>query len=288
MLAELHARHGLSVEDARVVHQHSNTAVALPAEGLLVRIAGGTGKKAAVQASVRVCRWLAGRDFPCVEPVQIEPLDAGGAVVSLWKLLDVVDEPRPTGADLGSIVRQLHAQPVLPVALAPLNDPLHSVSVAVREGTGGMSRTDADWLQDRIEHMRAVWAGLKAVLPQGLVHGDAHPGNLIRTREGRVVLGDWDHVAYGPREWDLVQIHYMARRFRRYDGDDVQVFTDAYGWDVTTWQGCEDLIAIRELSGLSPYIRRAAHESWAAEEIAYRVSCLRSGDRTTTWNSPRT
>jgi aminoglycoside phosphotransferase (APT) family kinase protein len=45
-----------------------------------------------------------------------------------------------------------------------------------------------------------------------LVQGDAHPGNLIRAPYGRVVLGDWDHVATGPPEWDLVQIHYTSRR----------------------------------------------------------------------------
>jgi thiamine kinase-like enzyme len=52
-------------------------------------------------------------------------------------------------------------------------------------------------------------------VPAGLIHGDAHGGNLMRAESGEIILGDWDHVADGPREWDLIQIHYIRRRFGR-------------------------------------------------------------------------
>ncbi|GAA4157846.1 hypothetical protein GCM10022416_59560 [Actinomadura keratinilytica] len=34
-------------------------------------------------------------------------------------------------------------------------------------------------------------------LPVGLIQGDAHTNDLIRTKQGQALLGDWDHVLWG-------------------------------------------------------------------------------------------
>ena len=73
----------------------------------------------------------------------------------------------------------------------------------------------------------ALWSAMRFPLVRGLIHGDAHISNLMRAASGEIVLGDWDHVATGPGEWDLVQIHYMHRRFGRADEHDIDAFTAA-------------------------------------------------------------
>ncbi|MBE1533227.1 phosphotransferase [Actinomadura algeriensis] len=286
MLAEVAECCGVAISDARLVHQHSNSAVALPNSGLLVRIASNPDALAQIKVSLAVTRWLVGRGYPTVEPATVEPFLVTGRVVSVWKLLDVVDRPRGTGADLGRLLRILHKEPPPPVALKPLSDPLEGVSRAVANHPDGMQPQDRAWLLTKIDELRSGWTALREQLRPGLVHGDAHSNNLLRVRDGGVLLGDWDHVAVGPREWDLVQPYYMQRRFGRHTEEELQNFAVAYGWDVRECADFETLIQVREVFGLSPYVRRALVNEWARDEVEHRLRTLRTGNTTARWSSP--
>jgi aminoglycoside phosphotransferase (APT) family kinase protein len=101
-----------------------------------------------------------------------------------------------------------------------------------------------------------------------------------------ISLGDWDHVAIGPREWDLGQIHYTHRRFGRPAADDLTEFADAYGWDIRSWDGLNTIIALREISGLSAYIRTTPTRTFARDELQRRVRNLREGDTSARWTRP--
>lgn len=274
------------VDDARVIHEHSNTAVALPRAGMLVRIAGSPHAFERIKQSVKVTRWLFAHGFRCVEPVDLAPFTVKGRVVSVWRLLDVVDEPPGTGIELGRLLHDLHNRPAPPMDLRRLTDPLASVASAIDGAPDAMTDQDRSWLLTRIRELRAAWDGLATVLTPGLIHGDAHSNNLIHIRGGDVVLGDWDHVAHGPREWDLVQPHYMRRRFGRHSAGEIRDFTDTYGWDVSDWAGFETLIHLREITGLSPYIRKAPHQGRARQELARRLATLQKGDSAARWNPP--
>ena len=106
----------------------------------------------------------------------------------------------------------------------------------------------------------------------------------MRAASGQAVLGDWDHVAAGPREWDLAQIHYMDRRFGRAGENGIDAFAAAYGWDIRTWPGLETLIAVREIWGLRPYIRTARDRPAYSQQLAYRLHTLQSGDTQARWD----
>ncbi|MGI5206240.1 phosphotransferase [Spirillospora sp. CA-108201] len=279
-------RYSIPTGDARLVGQHSNTVIALPTARLVVRIAGTPKAFDRITQSVTVTRWLASRGFPCTEPAEADPFHVNAHVVSMWRLLDVCDGPPGTGAELGRLLRALHDQPVPPFKLQLMTDPLGSVAEAAQRHPHAMSNEDRSWLLTRISVMRTAWTRLVGVLSSGLIHGDAHTNNLIRVRNGEVVLGDWDHVAHGPREWDLIQPHYMRRRFNRHTEQDLHAFTAAYGWDVRTYPDFDALMHVRELSGLSPYIRKAPSDDWARREVAHRLVTLRNDDTATRWNSP--
>ncbi|MFF8640992.1 hypothetical protein [Streptomyces sp. NPDC015345] len=60
------------------------------------------------------------------------------------------------------------------------------------------------------------------------------------------VLCDWDTVAHGHPEWDLVTIEVHCRRFG-YTPQHYKDFATAYGYDVTTLAGCPTLRDLREL-----------------------------------------
>lgn len=277
----------LTIHDARLLHLHSNAIFALPSSRLVVRIATNPDAFDNIAASVAITRWLHERGFPCTVPADIEqPIKTGGHVVSLWRLVDTVPEPPGNGAELGRLLRTLHDAPSPPVPLGVLADPLASVTTAVERANEGIARDDRQWVLDRISVLRARWDALAFTRRPCLIHGDAHPNNLIRTTSGGVVLGDWDHVAVGPREWDLAQAHYMHRRFGRLSKQELEEFTSAYGWDVRDWPGAHTLIEVREISGLSPYIRSAPHNKAHQQEILHRLSTLRAGDTSARWNPP--
>ncbi len=94
-----------------------------------------------------------------------------------------------------------------------LEDPLAGVAKAATTMADALPSDGRSWLLDRVAELRCQWAELEFSCPPGLIHGDAHSNNLMRTADGAVLLGDWDHVAIGPREWDLMQLHHFVRRF---------------------------------------------------------------------------
>jgi Ser/Thr protein kinase RdoA (MazF antagonist) len=149
-----------------------------------------------------------------------------------------------------------------------------------------MPSQQRDWLADQIEELRGRWAELRFPHPAVLIHGDAHPGNLIRAPHGVIVLGDWDHVAVGPPEWDLAQVFYTSRRLGFPPQEEVDGFGAAYGWEPRDWPGLPTLLAIREVSGLSPYIRNSPAQPFARRELAMRVSTLQAGEHSARWNRP--
>src|SRR6266545_5691085 len=238
ILAEIGSIRDIYTNDAVLLGRHSNAIIALPTARLIVRIAGNPQAFDQVDKSVRVTGWLRDRRYPCVPPASVQPFVARGHVVSLWRLLDAVDGTSAGGSELGRLLRSLHDQPLPRMTLVELTDPLDSVARALQANPEGVDQRDHSWLLERTEQLRRAWTQLAPAQQPGLIHGDAHPNNLIWLRDGEVLLGDWDHVARGPREWDLIQPHYMARRFARLTDQQLQDFTAAYGWDVRTWSGC--------------------------------------------------
>jgi aminoglycoside phosphotransferase (APT) family kinase protein len=279
------ARLDVSVYDARLLRLHGNATYALPSAGLVIKIATNPRVLEPITASIAVTRWLAGRGFSCTVPAGIDdqPFVIGGYVVSAWRYLPTADTPAPTSAEMGGILRELHAQGDPAYPLPSLDDPLASIIETISEAPDALSPARQSWLQERIAVLRRRWFALDFPRTAGLIHGDAHIGNLMRAASGQAVLGDWDHVATGPREWDLAQIHYMDRRFDRASENGIDAFTAAYGWDIRTWPGLDTLIAIREIWGLRPYIRTARDRSDYSQQLDYRLDTLQSGDTQALW-----
>lgn len=280
------SRLGVPVQDARLLRLHGNASYALPAAGLVIRIAANPQVLGPVTASIAVTRWLAGRGFPCTVPAEVDdqPFVIAGHVVSAWRYVPTADTPAPASAEMGDILRELHTLGDPPYLLPSLDDPLASVTAAISDSPGAMSPASQSWLENRIASLRQQWSALDFPRPAGLIHGDAHIGNLMRAASGQAILGDWDHVATGPREWDLAQIHYMDRRFGRAGKDGIDAFAAAYGWDIRTWPGLDTLIAVREIWGLRPYIRTARYRPSYSQQLAYRLHTLQSGNTQARWD----
>jgi aminoglycoside phosphotransferase (APT) family kinase protein len=231
---------------------------------------------------VTITRWLLEQGFPAIEPIDVDqPVAFDGAVVTFWRHYPQNDRAAPGAGALGALLRRLHELPQPPVALDEYV-PLAHLGSAL-ESDLPLSDEDRSWLADRREQLLAEYGRLDSALGIGFVHGDAYPGNTLW--DGQLVrLGDWDEVARGPRELDLVNTHQGARFGR--SADEQQAFTDAYGWDVTTWPGYPILREMRDVHTLGAFGERAGRgDDAAAAELRHRVATLRAGDASARWHA---
>ncbi len=216
LLTRICERLGLPSKDAELVRMHSNAVFVLPSAGLVIRARMATSRsvRARIAASLTVTRWLASIGFPTVEPAEIgdQPILEDGWIVSVWKHIPKSTEILPAAGELGGLLRKLHDLPQPPFQLEPFRDPLSAIAGTVADTPDALNESDRLWLTTRIAELRTAWDALRFTRPPGLVHGDAHPNNVIRSRSRDAYLCDWDSVGFGPREWDLTPVLYSHRR----------------------------------------------------------------------------
>lgn len=267
---------GLDAGGMRLIRLFASAVYHLPAADAVARVAvpvsGAT--MARLETSVKVTRWLAGAGFPSVEPLAVEqPVSTDGCVVTFWRYLPQ-DGPSPGVADLGHLLRRLHALPLPPVPL-PAYQPLTSVRQAI-ETSRAVGDDDREWLAGRCARLLDAYRQLRFPLPAGMIHGDAYRGNLLRGRDGGAVLADWDAVSIGPREIDLTPTS-QAPRFGLPDRE-AGAFAAAYGYDLRSWGGFAVLRDIRELSTITALLRNGHADADARQELQVRLRSMRTGD----------
>ncbi|OPC76798.1 hypothetical protein B4N89_45830 [Embleya scabrispora] len=271
---------GLDTDGLRLLGDHATAVHLLPRERLVVRVRGPQTLESAIRA-VALTRRLDGYDLPVTRPARsLEPVVHDGHVLTWWEYYPQPPGWRPDAAELGSILRRLHALPQPPEP-PPTYRPLADLADRVAASTT-LDQTDKAWLAARIDTLLERYEHLTFPLgPAGLIHGDAYPGNLLADRH-LTRLGDWDEAAHGPRELDLVNT-YQGTRFGRGEPE-LERFADAYGFDPRRWDGFSVLREMRDLHTLGSFIRRAdARDRNAHRELAHRITTLRTGDEQARW-----
>jgi hypothetical protein len=120
--------------------------------------------------------------------------------------------------------------------------------------------------------MEADLVALEFALPEGVLQGDPQHRNALHDG-GEAVLCDWDTVAFGQPEWDLVTVEVHCRRFG-YGQPHYQEFADLYGYDVTESQGYATLRDLRELRMITTNARKTAHTPGSLTEVERRIEGL--------------
>ena len=132
-------------------------------------------------------------------------------------------------------------------------------------------------MTSELARLQAEYARLDFALPQGVIHGDANIGNVLRDDHGNPVVIDLDDFATGPREWDLIQTAIYYDRFGWHTREEYETFTRVYGYDIMQWPGYPVLAAVREFIMVTwmvlkadesePHVRRGTE---AASRAAHR------------------
>jgi Ser/Thr protein kinase RdoA (MazF antagonist) len=275
---------GLSGRGLRLLRGHATGVYLLPAEGVVARVVPWAARERAGRA-VELARWLDACGVPVTRPIALagQPLGRPPFAVTLWTYYPQPERvPAPSAGGLGGVLRRLHTLTERPPVALPRFRPLAELlAVLGTEDAAALADADRRWLREAAGEAVGAYGELEFPLGEGLVHGDAYPGNALWDGQ-RVLLGDWDEAAVGPREVDLANTFQGVRfgRTRR----ELAEFSEAYGYDPAGWPGLEVLVRVRDLHTLTSFVRRAARgDEEARAQLARRMASLRSGDRAASW-----
>ena len=149
--------------------------------------------------------------------------------------------------------------------------------------TRWLAPDDRAFLTATLARLQGAYASLEFVLPQGVIHGDASVGNVMRDRQGAPVLIDLDGFAVGPREWDLVLTAMYYDSFGWHTREEYEDFARVYGYDIRQWPGYPVLREVREFVMVTWLIQKAAEDARAAAESTKRIAALRTGASRMDW-----
>ncbi|WP_432125093.1 phosphotransferase family protein [Streptomyces sp. C10-9-1] len=271
---------GLDSGGAEPLRLAENQIWRLPGRRVIVRVAP-EGQSAAAAREVRVARWLARKGIAAVRVIDVEqPVQAAGRPVTFW--VDLPPREHGSVEDIARLLAQLHSLPLPDIDLGYL-DPFVRVGERLQAATT-IRDDDRKWLYGLHRDLAAAWAERPAGLPDRTVHGDAWPGNIVRTVEG-VLMMDLERFSVGPPEWDLVSTAVRARTTGAVSEHEYAQFCATYGYDVTEWEGYRVLAGARELRMATYAAQYAAdNEEWISQ-AQHRIDCLRgrSGPRPWSW-----
>ncbi|MFF2025158.1 phosphotransferase enzyme family protein [Streptomyces sp. NPDC058171] len=247
---------------------------------LVVKVGRGPQVLERARRELDVAAWLASAGVPAVRAAQADARLVEGHPVTVWHRLPKAVRPA-RGEDLAVLLRGVHALPAPDVPL-PRRDLLGGVERWLRLAGDAIDPADAAFLRERRDGFASAAAALTPRLAPGPIHGDALPRNVHVGPDGPVLV-DLETFSYDLREHDLV---VMALSHDRYglSADAYAAFTDAYGWDVRSWDGCAVLRGARETASCAWVAQHAPDNPKALVEFRRRVASLRDGDTTVRWH----
>ena len=283
MTAAMHAvadQFRLPAADATLLRLTNNAVFALPTAGVVIRIARTTLLQARVDKTVRLARWFKDVDAPTIRlaPPHEQPISVNGLLATVWHYLPSKG-PLLTPADLGFVLRQFHALGT-PLFNLPQWDPIADARLRLSDAEALSSR-DHDLLVAWCDALQPRIADLQRRSGSQLVHGDAHPGNLLRAENGRIVLCDFDPTCLGPWQADLVAVPVGEKRFGR-SGAHAEL-ASSYGYDVTTDPDWPVLQEARELKMVVAAVPLLASAPGVKAEFALRLRSVFEHDLRARW-----
>ncbi len=196
---------GLLVDDAVVVHDSNRIAVRLLPCDVLARVASGA-HQAGAKFEVEVAGRLAQTDSPVAEPEpRVEPrvYVRGGFAVTLWKYYEPVPTRSIAPSEYAQILERLHAgMRQIEVTAPHFTDRIEEAQSLVgnRAHTPELADTERELLSKTLRNLRRAVEGRGG--GSQLLHGEPHPGNLLRTERGLLFV-DLETCCRGPVEFDI-------------------------------------------------------------------------------------
>ena len=199
---------GLPVDRTEIVHNSNRIAVRLSPCNVLARV-GPPPFRSGLEAEIAVALALAGTGCPVAQldpRVEARVYDHDDFAVTLWTFHEPVPPPELEPDEYVDVLRRMHAamatiSPPSPHFTDRVADALRDVGV--RELSPELGEADRDLLRWTLEEFTSRICGRRPA--EQLLHGEPHPGNLLRTRHG-LLLVDLETYCRGPIEFDVAHV----------------------------------------------------------------------------------
>jgi aminoglycoside phosphotransferase (APT) family kinase protein len=273
---------GVDVRDANLLRLTNNAVFSLPASGLVVRITRSHRLQARVHKVAALGAWFATVDAPTIRLAEqfTQPVEDDQLLATVWDLVPATT-PRPDAGDLGVTLRGLHGLGLPPFEL-PTWDPIGDARTRIADAEA-LEEVDREFLLEWCDRLEPPLTDFLCSDEIGLVHADAHEGNLLRRTDGRVVLCDFDATCRGPWQVDLVPAPANEARFGRTGGH--RKLAAAYGYDITTDTHWPLLREARELKMIAAGAPLLASAPGVDAEFRLRLDSIRNHDEHVRWTA---
>ena len=127
------------------------------------------------------------------------------------------------------------------------------------------------------------WEALARTSPLVVCHGDVHPGNVVTTDHGPVLL-DWDLACIGPHAWDHALLMTWSERWGGESGT-YEAFAAGYGQSLRADPLAESLATLRLVAATLLRVRAGIADPAATAEAAERLRYWRGDPGAPQWNA---
>ena len=274
---------GLSADGARLLRLGSNAVYRLTAQ-VVARIARPEAGTTAARRMVAVARWLESAAYPAVRALAVDqPIVLDGQAVTFWEAVSDDGDQYATIDQVAEVVARLHKITAPDDLRLPALEPFRNAGQRIAESRW-LTGDDRNWMTSELERLQVEYARLDFALPQGVIHGDANIGNVLRDDHGNPVVIDLDDFATGPREWDLIQTAIYYDRFGWHTREEYETFTRVYGYDLLRWPGYPVLAAVREFIMVTWMVLKADESERTSAEARKRIHALRTEGSRKDWD----
>lgn len=217
-------------------------------------------------------------------PVREDAVDAGGGIwATAWERVHPIDRPTDWAA-VGHMVATLHRQPP-PADAATLpwcgDFPWWRFETFAPPMLAEIDTEAATGLQRAL----SACGGWEAAARTGslvVCHGDVHPGNVVMTDGGPVLL-DWDLTCIAPPAWDHALLMTWAERWGGEPGV-YEAFAAGYGRSLHGDPLAESLATLRLVAATLMRVRAGHTDPSAAAEGDQRLRYWRGDPDAPQWN----
>ncbi len=273
---------GVDPIGARLLRLGSNAVYRLAAP-VVVRISRRGADVEHVRRTVAVARWLRSVEFPAVRALDVDqPAAVDGHLLTFWEPVSDNGDRYASVREVAKVLARLHALTPPESLHLPWLSPFQSADQRIQSSTW-LDSDDRAFLVDRLAELRKRYAELAFVLPEGVIHGDASIGNVLRDYQDDPVLIDLDGFAIGPREWDLALTAIYYDSFGWHTRAEYETFVRVYGFDIMKWPGYPTIRDVREFLMVTWILQKAPESERIAAEVRKRIVALRTGASRKDW-----
>lgn len=234
-------------------------------------------------ASLRLAEALVEHGIAVARPARREVIADGDLVVTCWHRLGEVGAPIDWYT-VGQIVRRVHglARSALPADYplpSPRAFPWWDFEAMLAELGPEIDKAALAGLRAAVERRPRWWATPDPVV----CHGDVHPGNVLMTADGPVLI-DWDLMCTAPAGWDHGPMMTWHDRWGGAAGE-YEAFATGYGADLRGDASAEAIAELRLVAATLMRVRAAQVDPGARDEAERRLRFWRGDGDAPMWTA---